>query len=80
MVASCQGHVRTEAASAGFYASPWGQYPRVQTLTVGELLVGKKLDAPPPSQTSRTYKQAPNARHKEATWLPLDLGPTTTEP
>ena len=33
-------------AYAGFYALPWGQHPRVQILTVGELLAGKKLDAP----------------------------------
>ena len=56
--------MRTEAASAGFYASPWGQHPRVQILTVGELLAGKKLDAPPPRQTSRTYKRAPRALKK----------------
>ena len=56
--------MRTEAASAGFYASPWGQHPRVQILTVGELLAGKKLDAPPPRQTSRTYKRAPKALKK----------------
>ena len=56
--------MRTEAASAGFYASPWGQHPRVQILTVGELLDGKKLDAPPPRQTSRTYKRAPKALKK----------------
>ena len=56
--------MRTEAASAGFYASPWGQHPRVQILTVGELLAGKKLDAPPPRQTSRTYKLAPKAMKK----------------
>ena len=56
--------MRTEAASAGFYDSPWGQHPRVQILTVGELLAGKKLDAPPPRQTSRTYKRAPKARKK----------------
>ena len=53
--------MRTEAASAGFYASPWGQHPRVQILTVGELLEGKKLDAPPPRQTNRTYRRAPKA-------------------
>ena len=58
--------MRTEAASAGFYASPWGQHPRVQILTVGELLAGKKLDAPPPRQTSRTYKRAPKALMKAA--------------
>ena len=34
--------MRTEAASAGFYASPWGQHPRVQILTVGELLAGNQ--------------------------------------
>ena len=33
--------MRTEAASAGFYASPWGRHPRVQILTVGELLAGR---------------------------------------
>ena len=56
--------MRTEAASAGFYASPWGQHPRVQILTVGELLAGKKLNAPPPRQTSLTYKRAPKALKK----------------
>ena len=56
--------MRTEAAAAGFYASPWGQHPRVQILTVGELMAGKKLDAPPPRQTSRTYKRAPKALNK----------------
>ena len=57
--------MRTEAASAGFYDSPWGgQHPRVQILPVGELLAGKKLDAPPPRQTSRTYKRAPKVLKK----------------
>ena len=60
--------MRTEAASAGFYDSPWGgQHPRVQILTVGELLAGKKLDAPPSRQTSLTYKRAPKARKKAET-------------
>ena len=56
--------MQAEAASAGFYASPWGQHPRVQILTVEELLAGKKLDAPPPRQTSLTYKRAPKALKK----------------
>jgi len=38
--------MRTEAASAGFYSSPWGQHPRIQILTVAELLDGRKLDMP----------------------------------
>ena len=56
--------MRTEAASAGFYASPWDQHPRVQILTVGEILAGKRLDAPPPGQTSLTYKRARKALKK----------------
>lgn len=58
--------MRTEAASAGFYKSPWGNHPRLQIVTVGELLDGKKLDAPPARQTSVTFKQAPRARGKAA--------------
>jgi hypothetical protein len=38
--------MRTEAASAGFYASPWGQHPKIQLLTVGELLAGKRIAMP----------------------------------
>lgn len=38
--------MRQEAVSAGFYTSPWGQHPKVQLLTVAELLGGKKLDMP----------------------------------
>lgn len=58
--------MRTEAASAGFYASPWGQHPRLQIVTVGELLAGKRLDIPPMRQTSVTYKRAPKATPKAA--------------
>jgi len=58
--------MRTEAASAGFYESAWGKHSRLQIVTVGELLDGKKLDAPPPRQTSVTYKRAPKAVPKAA--------------
>ncbi len=53
--------MRKEAASGGFYTSHWGQHPRIQLLTVGELLAGKRIDCPPLRQTSRTFKQAPKA-------------------
>ena len=66
--------MRTEAASAGFYASAWGKHPRLQIVTVGELLDGQKLDAPPPRQTSVTFKRAPRAKTKTAKSLDLDLG------
>jgi DNA modification methylase len=38
--------MRTEAASAGFYASAWGQHPKIQLFTVAELLAGKRIDMP----------------------------------
>jgi hypothetical protein len=54
--------MRSEAASAGFYSSPWGTtHPRVQLLTVNELLSGKKVDYPP-SQANVTFKKAPKAK------------------
>lgn len=53
--------MRKEAASAGFYTSPWGQHPRMQLLTVGELLAGTaRLDFPR-SQANVTFKKAPKA-------------------
>lgn len=54
--------MRKEAASAGFYSSPWGsKHPRLQILTVGELLDGKRIDYPAGRQTNRTFKKAPKA-------------------
>ena len=51
-----------EAASAGFYDSPWGtEHPRLQVLTVQELLEGKKIDMPP-TRDLRTFKKAPKTK------------------
>lgn len=51
--------MRTEAASAGFYESPWGtRHPRLQLLTVTDLLTGKTVDRPVP-QGNVTFKKAP---------------------
>ncbi len=56
--------MRTEAASAGFYQSPWGtRHPRVQILTIEDILAGKQVDLPP-SQDFRTFKKAPKATGK----------------
>jgi hypothetical protein len=55
--------MRTEAASAGFYDSPWGKHPRVQILTIEDLLNGDQIDMPPIKQVNQTYRRAP--RHKE---------------
>ena len=60
--------MRVEAASAGFYESPWNpgnitKYPRIQIITVGELLDGKTIDTPPLKDV-RTFKKAPRAKRK----------------
>ena len=52
--------MRTEAASAGFYKSPWGSHPRLQILTIAELLEGKGIDYPHPAG-NLTFKRAPKA-------------------
>jgi hypothetical protein len=51
--------MRTEAASAGFYSSPWGKHPRIQLLTIGDLLEGKRIDYPATTGVNVTYQQAP---------------------
>jgi len=58
--------MRTEAASAGFYKSPWQEkpYPRLQILTIEELLNGKRIDCPPLGQVNVTFKKAPKAKGK----------------
>ena len=54
--------MRSEAASAGFFETPWGKHQRIQLLTVGELLDGKRVDYPRTTGVNRTFKQAPKAR------------------
>lgn len=65
--------MRREAASAGFYASPWGTHPRLQLVTVEDLLTGKTIDRPP-IQTSITFKRAPKATPKVREHRLLDYG------
>jgi len=69
--------MRTEAASAGFHKSLWGTHPRLQIVTVGDLLEGKRLDMPPVRQTNLTFKQAPQAAITPADQKELDLGHVT---
>jgi DNA modification methylase len=66
--------MRTEAAEEGFYDSPWGgSYPRLQILTVAELLDGKRIDYPNVEGMDRTFRKAPRAGAKAADVLTLDL-------
>lgn len=58
--------MRSWAAGQGFYESPWGKHPRLQLLTVEELLEGKGINYPQTAGVNRTYKQAPRAMRKVA--------------
>ena len=66
--------MRSEAASAGFYDSPgWKtRHPRLQILTVEELLGGKTIDMPAVAQQRATFKRAPKAKADHAQQLALD--------
>ncbi|HOE27112.1 MAG: restriction endonuclease [Candidatus Aureabacteria bacterium] len=52
--------MRTEAATAGHYNSKmWGKkYPKIQLLTVADILAGKRIDMPPIRQVGATFKKA----------------------
>lgn len=55
-----------EAASAGFYESPWGKHPRIQILTIEELLEGEQIDRPRITGADSTFKPAPRAKRAPA--------------
>ena len=71
--------MQKEAAEAGFYQPPGlaDRYPRIQILSIAELLVGKKIDYP--RLLDVTYKKAPRARGAPAEQIelttPEDEGP-----
>jgi len=67
--------MKTEAVTAGFYESAtWARkYPKVQLLTVADLLAGKKVEMPPIRQVGATFKKAPRAKGKVAQTDPLPL-------
>ena len=71
--------MKAEAASAGFYKSPWGDHPRLQLLTVADLLAGASVDAPKTAGVNQTYKQAPRQLKKVAEPLGLFEAHSGTE-
>jgi DNA modification methylase len=62
-----------EAVEAGFYESTsWGKFPRIQILTIEELLAGKTIDYPR-GAADATFKRAPRAKSATANMnLPLE--------
>ena len=63
----------TEAHAADFYDSPgWGKsYPRIQILTIEQLLHGAQVQMPP---AHGTFKQAQKVKTDEGVQGALDLG------
>lgn len=58
--------MKTESVTAGFYESTfWGKkYPKIQLLTVADLLSGKQVEMPPIRQVGATFKKAPRVKKK----------------
>jgi site-specific DNA-methyltransferase (adenine-specific) len=70
--------MKTEAASIGFYKSPWGEHPRLQILTIAELFEGRGIDYP--RQVNVTYKRAPRVHPPAAEQLELGNQPKIKPP
>lgn len=71
--------MRSEAAEAGFYESPWGRHPRIQLRTVGDLLASKGIDYPHVTGANVTHRRAQRARATDAE--PMELfGRAAEEP
>jgi site-specific DNA-methyltransferase (adenine-specific) len=64
--------MQKEAAEAGFYRSPGltDRYPRIQILSIEELLAAKRIDYPR-FAADATFKKAPKARRAAEEQMPL---------
>jgi site-specific DNA-methyltransferase (adenine-specific) len=71
--------MKAEAASGGFYESPgWRErYPKLQILTIEELLDGKCIEMPPIGQVNVTFKKAPKSSRDKASQPGLGLDDLT---
>ncbi|MFZ2349389.1 MAG: DNA methyltransferase [Candidatus Bipolaricaulis anaerobius] len=72
--------MKTEAASAGFYeAEALGKkYPKIQIITIAELLAGKELQYP--RLDVATFKKAPHKAKQSHEDLGIEWGGETPEP
>ncbi len=59
--------MRAEVASAEFYNSPWQKkpYPRLQILTIEDLLKDRRIKCPPLGQVNVTFSKAPRPKPLE---------------
>ena len=67
------GPMKVEAVDTGYYHSPIydSDYPKIQILTIEELLQGKTVDMPPQTQTNVTFAKAQKIAQKEGEQLPM---------
>ena len=76
------GPMRVEAAGAGFYSSPWEgdktRYPRLQLLTIGDLLAGRGIGYPHWT-ANVTFRRAAKRRARSTT-IPMNLPEPAVEP
>ncbi len=58
------GNLRLLGATAGFYSAPLDakKYPRLQLLTIDEILHGKNVEFPGGVSFNVTHKRAPKAK------------------
>jgi len=65
--------MKEEAVTAGFFESKtWGKrYPKIQLLTVADILAGKKIEMPPIKQVGATFKKAERFRGDKSEQLKL---------
>ena len=64
-----------EAGIAGVYETPWGKHPRLQIITIDELLSGRRIDYPRTSGSNVTFKQAPRYRSRRSDQLEIEGTP-----
>jgi hypothetical protein len=67
--------MKAEAAGSGFYTHKVTEkrYPKLQILTVADLLAKKLIDRPYATEPTATFKAPPNAKGKPAGRLELDV-------
>jgi site-specific DNA-methyltransferase (adenine-specific) len=68
-LADSTGPMRTEAVKMGFYETLYGKYPRIQILTIRELLEGKQPNSP--LVDASAFKKAPKESQGDQDALPF---------
>jgi DNA modification methylase len=64
--------MRRESASASFYKSHWRTHPKLQILTIEELLAGHKIDYPDIAGVNVTFRRAQKPKGKQKPHPELD--------